>query len=603
MMQDHRKTLIALIIGMLSAAARSDGRPTQTDIYPSTITPHPGLGRFRPPHDPDRPVMACYGGIGLRDLGNGHWTGYGITSKADIDRLIARCREYGISRIYASLLEQSPPSRYLRPPPAGAEDLIPYAIDRAHAAGILVYADIPTFAVGEWDRPFLDANRELLTHSESGAPDPHMFSPAWPKVRAYKRAILLEWLARYPVDGIQLDFIRWPYYGDDLLHGVCAHGYDDPLLRELRRRHGLADSFRPRPDDPRFLQIRREYISLFIRELRDTLESNGINLPVGVYNSNAYGRVPSMHDVCQDWLHWEQHRLVDEHHPMFLLDSITRLARAAKSLTDIKRPGSTVFGPIFLAEGFQPAEGFVPTADMCREAARRLIKLGCDGIWFCRAGEIEEFNLWPVVREISRYSLREVRAQSFDPLYENLVPNGDFESGLEGWQADPADAARVDDVGPASGGRCLRIDARPEYGVRIRLRTPPRFSTHPAYAVRSLGLAFYYQDAELRTDPPVRVVLRLMYTDGTMDEKPVAPASGAGQWKPTNTAFRVTRERAKLVRDAEIEIVVPAGTGHVRLDRIELIYDPLDNPLIAFSGPGTRQGHPKEVGGTGSSPR
>ena len=565
--------LRALVIVLLMVGAQ----PATAEEYPTRITPHPDLGKFKPPRDPDRPITAFYGGIGLRDLGGGQWTGYGITDRADVDRLIQRCREFGMNRIYASLLEQWPPSRYLRQPAPGAKDLIPYAVEQAHANGIQVYADLPIFCNSELDQPFWEQNPDLVTYSESGEKDPHMFSPAYPKVRAYKRAILLEWLSRYPVDGVQLDFIRWPYYGNDSLHGYCAHGYDEPLLRELRRRHDLPDDFRPRPDDPRFVQIRSDYVALFIRELRDALRLNGIELPIGVYNSNTYGRVPSLHDVCQDWEYWENNRLVDEHHPMFVLDSITRLVRATRSLMDVKRPGSIVFGPIFLAEGFRPSDGFAPTADMCRDAARRLIKLGCDGIWFCRAGEIEEFKLWPVVREISRLSLRDIRAQDFDPLYENLVPNGGFEAGMESWQADPDDGARIVDEQPACGKSCLRLTLQPQHAVRVSLRSPIRFSPHVAYAVRSLGLAFRYRAVDFKADTPVQVTLRLRLTNDTVEEKVFAPASENGQWRLTKSEFRVARDAKKVVKAVELEIRVPPGSGTVWLDEFEMIFDPLDN--------------------------
>jgi len=110
----------------------------------------------------------------------------------------------------------------------------------------------------------------------------------------------------------------------------------------------LPKDWRPESDDPRFLAARRELVTLFIRELREDFKRNGIDLPVGVYNSNVYGQAPSLHDVCQDWQAWDAEGLVNEHHPMFYFDNLTRLGRAVASLTRIKRSDSIVFGPVFL---------------------------------------------------------------------------------------------------------------------------------------------------------------------------------------------------------------------------------------------------------------
>lgn len=571
--------LSALVPLAADETQTSAARVHETGDYPRRITPHPGLGKFKPARAADRPITAFYGGIGLHDQGGGRWTGYGITDRADVDRLIDRCRQYGMNRIYASLLEQRPSSNLLLPPPAGHDDLILYAIEKAHAAGIEVYADLPVFGVSELDKPFRDANPQVLTRNERGEQTPHMFSPAYPRVRAYKRAIILEWLSRFPVDGVQLDFIRWPYFGDDLLHGVCAHGYDEPLLEEMRRRYALADDFRPKPDDPRFFKIRQEFVTLFIRELREALDRNGIQLPIGVYNSNAYGRLQSLHDVCQDWKAWEVERLVDEHHPMFVLDSITRLVRATRSLVEVKRPESIVFGPVFLAEGFQPEHGFAPTAEMCRDAARRLIKLGCDGIWFCRASEIEEFKLWPVVREISEYSISRIRAEPFDPLYENLIPNGGFENGLEGWKQEPGGSARLVTDRISSGRTALRIDLRPDRAITLTQMTAHTYSLHHVYGVRSLGLAFSAATDALDTDAPVELDLLLLYSDGHEAHQRLTVKGGTNGWDRHERAFAVTRKSDRTLKSSRAMLRVPAGRGTIWLDDLELIFDPLDNPL------------------------
>lgn len=45
-----------------------------------------------------------------------------------------------------------------------------------------------------------------------------------------------------------------------------------------------------------------------------------------------------------------------------------------------------------------------------------MIKVGCDGIWFCTDCQLEENGLWPVVKQISEFSLKEIRAERPDPI-------------------------------------------------------------------------------------------------------------------------------------------------------------------------------------------
>jgi hypothetical protein len=183
-----------------------------------------------------------------------------------------------------------------------------------------------------------------------------------------------------------------------------VYGYGESFLKEFRQEHGLPDDYVPPPDEARFVQARADRVTLFIEELREALKRSGVELPIGVYNSNSYGREASLRNVCQDWKTWEERALVDEHHPMFYMDDLSRLTRSLQSIFDVKREDSTVFGPIFL-DG--PGD-FTP--ENLEKTARRMIQIGCDGIWFCREVELEQKGLWPAAKAISEMSLSEIRA-------------------------------------------------------------------------------------------------------------------------------------------------------------------------------------------------
>jgi hypothetical protein len=513
-------------------------------------TVHPDLGKFKLQHDPDKPLIGFYGGIGLRQMPDGTWNGYGQTSEKDVEYLINRCKENGIKRIYGSFQEEDYPSKITPPANPATPDYIALCIRLAHENNIEVYADQPIFAyVLAKNGEFVKQHPHVFTKSNSGEPDTHMLSAAYPEVRKFKRDIFMEWMQNYPIDGIQLDFIRYPYYTKDLRVGYGKHGYDEPVLKAFRILYGCPDDFQPAIDDPRFLLFKREMVTQFIRELRQDMKAAGIDLPVGVYNSMAYGRSDSMRTVTQDWETWEREALVTQHSPMILMSvGMSNMIRAHQSVMEITRPESEVIGAIFLAEGYDPSVGDVPTADMVRDAARRLIKAGCDSLWFCRASEIELFDLWPVVKEISNWSIKEIRAENFDPAYENLV---------EGWT--------------------ISHTLRPDKPAIVSKDLTFRPLAHlPLY---SLTFEATLMPVETNVASPVELNVLVKYMDGTT-ETFTRNLGNFGEVE-TRVAAEIVIETdfAKRVPvKATIGIVLPSGLGDVKVTNIEIQRDLLIQP-------------------------
>ncbi|MEZ6193671.1 MAG: hypothetical protein R3C45_20705 [Phycisphaerales bacterium] len=162
----------------LMAEPVSDVRKAGYDLR---TTPHQGVGAFRMEHDPDRPVLAYYGGIGLQLDEDGEWTDYGIASKEAVDYLIKRCADNGMKRICANIMFQWTPSKLLgpipiKPVPDDAESLYGYAIEQAHEHNIEVYIDIPVFGRRTRDTAFAEANPDIYTKSFTGEVREEFFS-------------------------------------------------------------------------------------------------------------------------------------------------------------------------------------------------------------------------------------------------------------------------------------------------------------------------------------------------------------------------------------------------------------------------------------------
>ncbi|MDC0935292.1 family 10 glycosylhydrolase [Pirellulales bacterium] len=553
---------------------------------PIVVTPHPQAGKLKLQHNPDRPLLAAYGGIGLRQTAAGLWTGYGRVTSDDVDYLLRRCQQNGLRRIHPSLLEALFPGGDAANHVAELNAIVHHFFSEARAHGIEVFADLPVFGYFETaDRQLAESHPHCFTRSVSGELDTHMLSAAYRDVRRYKRSILMGFVRDFPVAGLQLDFIRYPYYTMDLRQGFGRHGYDPPALAAFRSRHGLDDDYEPQPDDPRWIQLKAEMVSQFIRELRGDLEASGISLPIGVYNSGTYGLADSLQTVHQDWRGWEAEALVDEHHPMVLMSAgMTTLTRAMQTLLDVKNEHSRVFGPIFLAEGFNPENSDVPTADMVRDAARRLIKIGCDGLWFCRPAEIEQYDLWPVVREISQWSIDEIRSESFDPYAENLLKNADFSNGTKNWQVAQQPNGRM---APA---RCKATGSGLEFTLSEAsdqtLSQTVTFRLLRQYPVDSLlfrSRISIPRDAKLHNE--IQLEGRLRYANGEEETVQRPIKTGPIKTGPIKTGLETTTDAVVVkartdfsglvLQKFELTLKIPRGIGTLCIGELELQRDPL----------------------------
>jgi hypothetical protein len=89
-------------------------------------------------------------------------------------------------------------------------------------------------------------------------------SLAYPEVREYKLAIIRELVTDYAVDGIMLDYLRT----------MPVIGYEPPVVDEYDRRYGtqLMSDLAER-GSPRWKKFRAEYISAFMREVKQIVRA------------------------------------------------------------------------------------------------------------------------------------------------------------------------------------------------------------------------------------------------------------------------------------------------------------------------------------------
>jgi hypothetical protein len=162
--------------------------------------------------------------------------------------------------------------RYRRLAAEGTDTLQTVAL-ACREAGILCYASMrmngdyspagsdPTLPA-QFNGDFWHAHPQFRVRDAKGAPGVKL-SYAFAEVRAHKLAHLREAALR-DIDGLHLDFLRHPPF----------FGHDEPLLAAFREKFS-ADARTVPATDPRWLQLRADVMTAFVRDVRALLDEAG----------------------------------------------------------------------------------------------------------------------------------------------------------------------------------------------------------------------------------------------------------------------------------------------------------------------------------------
>ncbi len=239
----------------------------------------------------------------------------------DWDRTAALLAANGITDLYVNVAGAAfalYPSRVIAR--RGTEDCLAQALAAGRKHGLRVHAWMLAFS-GERAAPgALAALRQkgwMLQDAKGN--DLDWLDPTHPAVRAHLLAAVKE-LAAYGVDGIHLDFIRYPGLAQSLgprlrarFEADCGKAPGWPAC--------VADANGPRRAD--FLRWRAARVADAVQSVRTWLRANrpGMQLSAAVF-----GKYPACVDsVGQDWLSWLRTGLIDHALPMNYTESLDTL--------------------------------------------------------------------------------------------------------------------------------------------------------------------------------------------------------------------------------------------------------------------------------------
>lgn len=212
-------------------------------------------------------------------------------------------------------------------------DPLEYVIQQAHAEGIEVHAWVNATVLWNSNTPPRDPNHIYYSHAhdatgadrwlnkrvdgaEIGGTALRPLDVANPGAVDYVVRGIESIVREYDVDGINLDYIRYPDYSSANYQNDW--GYSQVSLDRFRAATGRTDT--PEPTDPQFSQWRRNQVSGFVRKIYLTmygvdpkarLSVNGITYWYGPQTEGGWERTRAYTEVLQDWKGWLSEGIID----------------------------------------------------------------------------------------------------------------------------------------------------------------------------------------------------------------------------------------------------------------------------------------------------
>ena len=222
---------------------------------------------------------------------------------------------------------------------AWKDGLLQTAVDALKSAGIEVFMwiaptdegrppDVVLFDFGggatptfwPWHSKFTKENPQYLVHNRTLTTNQrkyqwHVMEYAYPAVRSYMiNKIIRAFSDRFDFDGVFLSIRSHgppPEYADE-------YGFNQPIVKEYKRRYGR-DIIREDFDVTKWRELRGEYFTLFLKELKAHLDTTGQKLSIGVQQGEHFG--PPFGNMSLQWRRWVSEGIIDE----LVLGHITRV--------------------------------------------------------------------------------------------------------------------------------------------------------------------------------------------------------------------------------------------------------------------------------------
>ncbi|MEI6444436.1 MAG: family 10 glycosylhydrolase [Nostocales cyanobacterium ELA583] len=235
------------------------------------------------------------------------------------------------------------------------------AVKLAHARGMELHAWVWVFAAGnsrhnqiinvspDYLGPVLAANPDWANYDNKGNIIPvgqtkPFLDPANPQVREYLIKLYTEIVTNYQVDGIHLDYIRYPF--QDPFVGR-TYGYGKAARAQFKQQTGIDPlNISPTQRDlwQQWTAFRTQQVDSFVAELSQTLRKkrNTLILSVAVFPLPEYERIEK---IQQHWEVWARRGDIDLIMPMTYALDTPRFQGLAQPWITSTKLGATLLVP------------------------------------------------------------------------------------------------------------------------------------------------------------------------------------------------------------------------------------------------------------------
>ncbi|MGA7911326.1 MAG: family 10 glycosylhydrolase [Candidatus Dormiibacterota bacterium] len=246
----------------------------------------------------------------------------GIKSPAQVEKLVADAHRANLNALIVQVRKagdayfnrsDEPRATDITGPPDF--DPLAYVIRLAHASTprIEVHAWLNTFFVGQSSQVYVEHSDQWGNRASDGSASGYL-DPGVPEVQIYTHQIFMDVARNYDVDGIHMDFVRYP--GD-------TWGYSPLSVGLYMLQNGL--KIAPDPGDARWQAWRRDRVTAFVRDLHDDLQLEKPSVKLsgalicfgsGPLTPADWTRTSAYTSVLQDWRDWMVKGYIDFGVPM-----------------------------------------------------------------------------------------------------------------------------------------------------------------------------------------------------------------------------------------------------------------------------------------------
>jgi len=349
---------------------------------------------------------------------------YRLVDPKTVDQIVREAKAAGFNLLFVQVYGRGdayfnssfvPRAEPLGDSPPGYDPLA-YVIAKAHEAGLQVHAWLNVYYVWSYPPPLpsspdhlVHLHPEWLIRDEDGrtlkdytprerATEPIeglFLDPSQPGVRRYFLKVCEEVLSRYPVEGIHLDFVRYPGskwgFNEGAVEAFKERWGVDPRLLSRWVRYPFPRRFLSQGFSPFMLwnycyqslwvEERSSYVSRLVREVSELVKSRRprVTLSAAVIADpdRAY------YEKGQDWRRWLAEGWLDLVAPMAYQGDVCRVEAQIREALQCSRGERKVFAG--LGAWRKPPE------EIATEMAR-LRRIGVDGLSFFSYQGMKDFS-------------------------------------------------------------------------------------------------------------------------------------------------------------------------------------------------------------------